>query len=496
MTLQKAKRVLIVGAGPGGLTAAMILGKRGCEVEVFEKQPQVGGRNARITLGDFHFDLGPTFLMLKEVLDKVFAEAGADSGSLLQFKRLDPMYRLQFADGRRLEPTVDQAAMQQEIARVFPGRESTYQRFLAREGKRFARLYSCLEQPCHTLGSMFSLRLLKALPHLAPGKSLYDLLSGYFTDPQLSLSFTFQAKYLGMSPWECPGLFAIIPYIEHHFGIYHVLGGLNRISGQMAATAASNGVRLHLNTPVRSLLLDGRRVRGLILEDGREIHGDEVIINADFAHAMTNLVPPGVLRKYSPEQLAKKRFSCSTFMLYLGVDKLYQIPHHTIVFARDYRKNVEEIFNGGSFSQDFSFYVHNPSITDGSLAPSGQSAVYILAPSSNLRGSVDWPHEAVAIRERVLDALESRGGMPDLRQHIVAEKMLTPQDWQDEYSVYAGATFNLAHNFSQMLYLRPRNRFEELEHCYLVGGGTHPGSGLPTIYQSGLIAANLITAPD
>lgn len=490
--MQKAKRVLVVGAGPGGLTAAMILGKRGCEVEVFEKQPQVGGRNARVTLNNFHFDLGPTFLMLKEVLDKVFAEAGAKSEKLLRFKRLEPMYRLQF-DDRRMEPTTDCEAMKQEIARCFPGRENTCERFLAREGARFARLYPCLERPYHKLSSMLSLNLLKALPHLALGKSLYDLLNGYFTDPKLSLSFTFQAKYLGMSPWECPGLFAIIPYIEHHFGIYHVFGGLNRISEKMAEIATANGVKLHLNTPVRQLLLDGRSVRGVVLQDGREVTGDEVIINADFAHAMCNLVPTGVLQKYSPERLKKKRFSCSTFMLYLGVNKIYPMPHHTIVFAKDYRKNVDEIFNGGVFSEDFSFYVHNPSITDDSLAPAGQSAVYILVPCTNLRGKVDWTLEAADIRNRILDALENRGGMPDLRQHIVAEKMITPQNWQDDCNVYAGATFNLTHNFSQMLYLRPRNRFEELQHCWLVGGGTHPGSGLPTIYQSGLIVANLIT---
>lgn len=493
MTPRKTKRVLIVGAGPGGLTAAMILGKRGYEVEVFEKQPQVGGRNGRVSLGPFHFDLGPTFLMLKEVLDRVFAEAGADSASLLQFQRLEPMYRLQFAD-RRLEPTTDAAAMKEEIARVFPGLESTYDAFMAREGARFARLYPCLERPYHTLGSLLSLHLLKALPHLAPGRSLYDLLSGYFRDPKLSLSFTFQAKYLGMSPWDCPGLFAIIPYIEHHFGIYHVMGGLNRISAKMAEVAAGHGVQVHLNTPVRRLLLEGRRVCGVVLDDGREVRGDEVIINADFARAMETLVPPGTLRKYSPERLRKKRFSCSTFMLYLGVDKIYPVPHHTIVFAHDYRKNVEAIFNGDGFPEDFSFYVHNPSVTDPSLAPAGQSAVYVLVPSPNLRGGPDWQREASGIRERVLEALESRGGMPDLRRHIVAEKMVTPQNWQDDYDVYAGATFNLAHNFGQMLYLRPRNKFEELDHCYLTGGGTHPGSGLPTIYQSGLIAANLITA--
>ena len=181
-------------------------------------------------------------------------------------------------------------------------------------------------------------------------------------------------------------------------------------------------------------------------------------------------------------------------MLYLGLDKLYEMPHHAIFFAKDYRRNVEDIFGTRRISEDFSFYVHNPSLWDPTLAPPGQSAVYVLVPAPNLRGATAWGDEALRMRERVLDAMEARAGMSDLRRHIVAEKMVTPLDWEQEYNVYAGATFNLAHDFMQMLYLRPRNRFEELENCYLTGGGTHPGSGLPTIYQSGLIAANLIDA--
>lgn len=492
MTQRKTKRILVVGAGPGGLTAAMILAKRGYEVEVFEKQPQVGGRNARISLGDFRFDTGPTFLMMKQVLDDVFEAAGVDSKRALDYTRLDPMYRLQFEDSV-VEPHADPDAMKREIGRVFPGREAAYDGFLKREGARFNRLLPCLQRPYSNLGSLFSATLFKAVPHLALGKSLYQVLNGHFIDPKLSLSFTFQAKYLGMSPWKCPGLFSIIPYIEHHFGVYHVTGGLNRISEKMAETAVANGAKLHLNSPVRQLILDGRKAVGLLREDGSEVRGDAVILNADFGHAMTRLMPPGSLRKYSPERIAKKRFSCSTFMLYLGLDKRYDVPHHRIIFAKDYRKNVSEVFGEGRLSDDFSLYVHNPSITDRTLAPEGQSAVYVLVPTPNLRAAVDWAEEGPRLREAVLDAMETRAGMTDIRQHIVAEKVVTPVNWEHDYNVYAGATFNLAHDFGQLLYLRPHNRFEELDQCYLVGGGTHPGSGLPTIYQSGLIVSDLIS---
>jgi phytoene desaturase len=180
-------------------------------------------------------------------------------------------------------------------------------------------------------------------------------------------------------------------------------------------------------------------------------------------------------------------------MLYLGVDKVYDMPHHTIFFAEDYRNNVESVFEGRQLKGDLSIYVRNADVSDPTLAPEGHSALYILVPVPNLRGESDWENGKEAFRELTLDTLAKRAGMTDLREHIQEERMVTPLDWRDDGNVYEGATFNLAHNWPQLIYLRPRNKFEEFENCYLVGGGTHPGSGLPTIYQSGRIAANLIT---
>lgn len=485
------KRIVIIGAGPGGLTAAMILAHRGFEVEVFEKQDRVGGRNASLQLDEFNFDLGPTFLMLKNLLDEVFSLAGAKSDELLDFRRLEPMYRLEF-DDRRLEPTTDRDAMKKQIAQAFPGKEDRLDAFLERERTRFDHLIPCLKRPYSKITSLLAPPLLKAIPHLSLGKSLYDLLYSYFGDPKLTLSFTFQSKYLGMSPWECPGVFGMLSYIEHGYGIYHVQGGLCRISDKMAETAEANGAKLHLNTPVKQLKLDGRKAVGVELENGETVPADEIVINADFGHAMTNLVPEGVLRKYAPAKLARKRFSCSTFMLYLGLDKIYDVPHHTIVFAKDYKRNVDEVFLTKQLSDDISFYVRNASVTDPHLAPEGKSAVYVLVPVPNLRGDIDWQAERESFREKVLTAIETRTDMKDIREHIEAERIITPIEWNEDHDVYLGATFNLAHTIRQMIYLRPHNQFEELDHCYLVGGGTHPGSGLPTIYESGRIAADMI----
>jgi phytoene desaturase len=486
------KHVIVIGAGPGGLTAAMILARRGCRVSVFESQDTVGGRNAAIQQGQYKFDIGPTFLMLKEVLDSAFEDAGAVCDERLEMRKLDPMYRLEFAD-KRLEITDNHEDMKQEIERCFPGHGSCYDEFLRSEGKRFEKLFPCLEVPYSKASSLLSWQLISAAPYIAPGRSLFDVMYKIFGNEELALAFTFQSKYLGMSPWNCPGLFAIIPYIEHSGGIYHPIGGLSTISDAMAQIAREHGAEIQLNTPVERVLVEGRRTVGVRLAGGEEVRGDEVVINADFGYAMSELFEPGRIRKYTPSRLSRMALSCSTFMLYLGVDKVYDLPHHTIFFAEDYRNNVESVFEGRDLNGDISMYVRNADVTDPTLSPTGHSSLYILIPVPNLRGKPDWDSEKEAFRELTLDSLAKRAGMTDLREHIVEERMITPLEWRDGANVYEGATFNLAHNWPQLIYLRPRNKFEEFDNCYLVGGGTHPGSGLPTIYQSGRIAANLIT---
>jgi len=486
------KHIVIVGAGPGGLTTAMLLAARGFKVTVVEKEHHVGGRNAAIVRNGYKFDTGPTFLMMKFILDEVFEEAGRHIDDYLKCVKLEPMYRLQFTD-KRLEPTTNREAMLQQLEMNFPGSSRGYDKFMAVEKERFHRMYPCLQKDYGSFAQYFSKGMRHALPKLSLGRSLFSVLGDYFgNDEKLKLSFTFQAKYLGMSAWDCPGAFAILPYVEHAFGVYHVQGGLSEISEAMARVCRELGVNLRLGAPVKQLLLEGRSVRGVELAGGERIPADETVINADFGYAMKQLVPPGVLKKYSPAKVDAREYSCSTFMLYLGLDKVYDLPHHTIFFAGDYRKNISDIFQTKVLSDDLSIYVRNASVTDPSLAPAGHSSIYVLVPVPNCTAKIDWAREQKAFRDRVIAALETRGGMTDLPRHIREEIVYTPQTWQD-MNIQFGATFNLAHSLSQMLYFRPRNQFEELDHCYLAGGGTHPGSGLPTIYESGRIAANLIS---
>ena len=468
----------------------MLLAYRGFKVTIFEKDSCVGGRNAAIIRSGYKFDTGPTFLMMKFILDEVFEESGRKIEDYLDCVKLEPMYRLQF-DDIRMEPTTDREAMLQQMNAHFPGNAAGYDKFMRVEKERFRLMYPCLQKDYGSLKQYVSKAMLRALPKLSLGRSIFDVLGDYFREDKLKLSFTFQAKYLGMSAWDCPGAFAILPYVEHAFGVYHVTGGLSEISEAMAKVCRELGVNIRLGTPVKQLLLEGRKVRGVELADGEKVLADETVLNADFGYAMKHLVPPGALKKYSPEKVDAKEYSCSTFMLYLGLDKVYDLPHHTIFFSGDYKGNIDDIFKGKVLSDDLSFYIRNASVTDKTLAPEGHSSIYVLVPVPNCTAKIDWAKEKAAFRDRVIDAMEKRGGMKDIRNHIREEVVYTPDTWRD-MNIHIGATFNLAHTLQQMLYVRPRNKFEELDNCYLVGGGTHPGSGLPTIYESGRIAANLI----
>ncbi len=487
----RKKHIAIVGAGPGGLATAMLLAQRGFRVQVFEKQDVIGGRNAELRLGDYSFDLGPTFLMMKFLLDELFVEGGRRSSDYLQFHRLDPMYSLNFPDKTMLARS-DPDAMKAEIEKHFPGESAGFDRFLKRESLRFEKLYPCLQQPYGTLSSLISPTLLAAAPHIAAGRSLHDVLAGYFRSEELRLAFTFQSKYLGMSPWDCPGLFTMIPYTEHAHGVYHVMGGLCRISQAFAKVAREEGAEIHTATPVRRVLLDGRRACGVELATGERISCDDVVINADFGHAMSMLFDEKDLRRHKPASLRKRKFSCSTFMMYLGLDREYDVEHHSIVFAKDYKKNIEAITQGRATSEDMSLYIRNSAITDPSSAPAGHSALYILAPVANNLSGINWQEFKQRCCDHVFRILRERTPYGDVTPHIRRKLIITPEDWEQQHSVFLGATFNMSHSWNQMLYLRPHNKFEEFSNCYLVGGGTHPGSGLPTIFESARISANLI----
>lgn len=489
------KKIAVVGAGPGGLAVAMLLAHKGYEVTIYEKQAYVGGRTSEIKLGDYKFDMGPTFLNMLYIAEEIFELTGRNIHDYVDLIDLNPMYQLIYHN-KKINMTRDADEMIRQINELFPGNEGSYERYMEQTQKKLEVLAPVLQAPMNKLTDLFNPKVMKAFKELEVGNSLVDTLSKFYNEEELQLAFTFQAKYLGMSPWESPGAFSILSYIEHAYGVYHIKGGINKLTEAMGRVVLESGGKILLNNGVKKLKTNGRKVTGLLLEDGQEIEADEVIINGDFAHAMTNLVEPGLLKKYTPEKLEKKQYSCSTFMLYLGVNKRFDLPHHTIWFAKDYRKNVEEITKTKLMSDDPSIYIQNAVVTDETVAPKGKSTLYILVPVPNNMSGIDWSEKAGPFRDMILNMVSDKLGIKDIWEYIEEERMITPADWERDIHVYKGATFNLGHQLSQMLVFRPRNKFEELDHCWLVGGGTHPGSGLPIILESARITANGILQQD
>jgi phytoene desaturase len=530
--MTKTPHIAIIGAGPGGLASAVLLAARGCRVTLFEAQPEIGGRTARVSVGAYSFDRGPTFFLMPYVLEEIFAAAGRSLSDYATLTRLDPMYRLLIGrPGKEpitLDATQDVAQMARRIAAVEPADGPAFERFIADNRSKLRLMEPILRRP---IAGPLDLLKCGPLPDVArvgamlhPYWSVHQLLGRYFTNDHVKLAVCFQSKYLGMSPYDCPSLFTILPFIEYEYGVWHPTGGCHALMLALAEVAAELGVEVRTGAPVRRVLFSGPRATGLIVAGAggdERIDADDVVINADAAWAIKNLIPPETRLAsgcgHTDEHLDSRRYSCSTYMLYLGVRGVVDLPHHTIYVSARYRENLHDISAGGGLSEDPSVYVCNPSRTDPTLAPPGCSSLYVLVPTPNLKLSgrglasgrglsgptqadggskapapgIDWPRDAAGLRRRTFEQLERIFGLRGIESRIEAEAPCTPEDWSG-MNIQFGATFNLAHNLGQMLHKRPRNRLDGFENVYLVGGGTHPGSGLPTIFLSAQIADGLI----
>lgn len=486
------KKVVIVGAGPGGLAAGILLACSGVAVTIVEKRSQVGGRTSTIHADGFKFDTGPTFFLYPRVLREIFCAAGFDLEREIPMRRLDPQYRLMFGAGGELLATPDVERMVRAVAKLNPKDAEGFRRFLSDNREKLEKFTPFLESPFESWRDLMHPDMLRLLPLLRPWRSLDGDLRTYFSDERIRLAFSFQSKYLGMSPFSCPSLFSILSFLEYEHGVYHPIGGCGAVTEAMARVARSLGVKILLDEPVEELLFEGRKAVGLRTAE-RTLRADAVVVNADFAEAMRKMVPNHLRRRWKDARIEKKKFSCSTYMLYLGIEGMYdKVAHHTIYLSKNYRDNLRDIEERHRLTQeDPSFYVQNACVSDPSLAPHGMSTLYVLFPVTHDRGGVDWQTEAPGFREIALRQLE-RVGITDLRRRIRVERTLTPQTWATEYGLHRGATFSMSHSLRQMLHLRPHNRFEDVDGVYLVGGGTHPGSGLPVIFESARISSRLL----
>lgn len=484
------KHIFIIGAGPGGLATSILLAKSGADITILERSDQVGGRTSSISENGFKFDLGPTFFLYPQALEKIFESVGLDLWDEIEMKRLDPQYRVIFKSGGYIDATNNIKVMSDQIKKFAPEDAQGFSKFMDENREKLRKMEPCLVNPFLNIFSLISPRLLKLLPMVKPHQNLDSYLKRFFKDPRIRLAFSFQSKYLGMSPFVCPSLFSILSFIEYEYGIYHPIGGCNEITKVMARVAQDNGVKIKLNEPVEKILFDNKRATGIRTKNG-DYKADAIVVNADFARAAKTLIPNDRRSRWKDHKIDTKKFSCSTFMLYLGIEGTYDVPHHNVYISEDYQSNLQDIERRHVLSKLPSFYVQNACVTDPSLAPKGNSTLYVLVPVSHEHENIDWSENEKDYRNLIIKELV-KVGFTNLEDRIIYEKIITPADWSNQYNIHLGATFNLSHNLKQMLYLRPRNRFEDSEGIYLVGGGTHPGSGLPVIFESAGITSKLI----
>ncbi|HTZ59110.1 MAG TPA: phytoene desaturase family protein [Acidobacteriaceae bacterium] len=489
--IKPSQKIVIIGAGPGGLAAAILLQRSGADVTVVERRTVVGGRTSTIECDGFKFDTGPTFFLYPRVLREILAAAGRNLEEEVPMYRLDPQYRLVFGAGGELLATPDLERMERAIAELSPQDARGFRRFFSDNRNKLEKFMPFLESPFESWRDLAKLDMMRLLPLLRPWHSLDSDLRRYFKDERIRLGFSFQSKYLGMSPFTCPSLFSILSFLEYEHGVFHPAGGCGAVTKTMGRIAQELGAKVLLNEPVEEMIFDGRRCTA-VRTARRTLAADAVVVNADFAQAMQRMVPNRIRSRWTDNQIEKKRFSCSTFMLYLGIEGRYdQVSHHTIYLAEDYRQNLRDIEELHRLSEDPSFYVQNACVTDPSLAPRDMSTLYVLLPVTHEHATLDWAKEKARFRAIALRQLK-KIGIHDVEHRIRFEKLVTPSDWRSEYALHKGSTFSMTHNLGQMLHLRPHNRFEDLDRVYLVGGGTHPGSGLPVIFESARITARLL----
>ncbi|GBQ91666.1 phytoene desaturase family protein [Asaia krungthepensis] len=490
-----SRNIAVIGAGPGGLASAMLLAHAGANVTLYEKGDRVGGRSSAIEMEGFRFDTGPTFFLYPQIIREIFDRCGFDFDAMVKLDRLQHLYDLVFEGGPKLALTTDPEGLEREISKISPRDAKQVRRFLNDNKGKFERFIAPLQRPFNSVFDLFKPDMLRALPVLSPFSSIDKDLSRYFEDPRTRLAFSFQSKYLGMSPYRCPSLFTILSFMEHEFGIFHPRGGTEAVMKAMAEAATSMGVRIKLNTPVQAVSTKDGKAQGVETSEGF-VPVDAVVVNGDFARTISKLLPNKSRAKWNDETIATKKFSCSTFMMYLGLrGTMPEKAHHTIFLSSDYENNFAEIEDGKQLSSRASLYIQNACVTDPGQAPEGCTALYVLMPVGNLRADgLEWDDTATAMARQIVFQRLRDAGFGDIEERIMVEKTITPLQWQEEHDVHRGAVFNLAHSLGQMLHRRPHNRFEDVDGVYLAGGGTHPGSGLPVIFEGARISTDMLIA--
>lgn len=494
------QKVIIIGSGFGSLGAAARLAARGYQVEIFEKLDKPGGRAYVFEQDGFKFDGGPTVITAPFMFDDIFAAAGRKTEDYVEFRPLDPFYRIFDHTGKTFDYNDDPAFIADQIRAWSPGDVEGYGRFMETTQAIFRKGFIELaDQPFLQVGDM--LKVAPDLIRLQSHKSVYSYVSRFIKNDFLRRCFSFHPLLIGGNPFDASSIYAMIHYLEREWGIHYAMGGTGALVNALVRLIEELGGRFHYNAEVEEIIVQGRRAEGIRLADGSIHHADHVISNADVAWTYLNLIPSRARGARNSDLRYKKltRYSMSLVVIYFGTKKLYRhdskLAHHNIILSERYQGLLADIFKKKTLPQDFSLYLHMPTLTDPSIAPPGHEAFYVLSPVPHLGGDVNWVQAAKPYRDAIMQFLEDNY-LPDLQANLVTEHMIDPRHFKHALNSHMGAAFSIEPVLTQSAWFRPHNRSEDIDNLYFVGAGTHPGAGLPGVLSSSVIAENLIVAAD
>ncbi len=475
-------RVAVVGAGLGGLAAALRLQAEGIETTLYEARDGPGGRAYVFREGGFTFDAGPTVITAPSCLDELFAVSGKQLSDFVELIPNDPFYRIQWDDGARFDYHGDAARLRAEIQRLAPDDLRGYERFYRHSERVFDAGYRGLvAKPFLQLRDM--LRVFPQLVRLRADRSVYRTVSRFVRNERLRQVLSFHSLLIGGHPFETSAIYTLIHFLERNEGVYFVRGGTGALVDAILRRFVDLGGRFRPSTPVQEIRVDREgRHQVRCAEDTQPF--DAVVSNADVHHTYARLYAGEPAARRERRRLERSRWSMSLFLVYFGVDRRYSdLVHHTVLLGPRYREHLDEIFHGASLPDDFSLYLHAPTVSDPSLAPPGCECFYVLSPVPHLgNAAIDWEREAPRYADRILASLES--WLPDLRKHVVVQRVFTPLDFERELAAFHGSAFSVAPTLTQSAWFRPHNADRRIPGLYLVGAGTHPGAGVPGVVNS------------
>jgi phytoene desaturase len=476
----------------GSLAAAIRLGAMGFDVEVFEKNAQLGGRVGRLEENGFTFDTGPSLLLMTDTYRELFDFAGRDLDDYVGLIPLDGQYRVNFGDGDALTIRRTLPELIKELERIEPGVTPRFYRFLEDACRKY-RLgrTEFVERDFEGARDFFGLRNLWLLLRTRALNNYYRSVSRFFRTEKLRQAFSLQTMYLGLSPFRAPAVYSLLPYTElAEDGLWFPEGGMYALIEAMERLATELGVRFHLNCPVERVVVTKGLARGVRV-GGDEVEADAVLVGADLPYAYRELLAGSADEDFKLRGREKLDYTASAFMLYLGIDRrLEGMLHHNFYLSKRYRENFEAIFRDRRLPEDPSFYAVVPSRTQPSMAPAGMESLFVLVPVPNLGGEVDWEREGATFKERVYGLLLERCGIE--RDWVVFEKERTPLDWRGDYNLEEGAAFGIGHGILQVGYFRPPMVSRSVNKLYFVGASTRPGTGVPLVTIGARLVADRI----